>query len=141
MKTGLSLTLAAGLLTAFPGAGMAGQSEWATAGKVLTGVVAAGVLVEALRPHPAPVVVYQQPPPPVVYSAPPPTVVYTYPTAPQVVYVPAPPVVVVQAPGYSPAPVYYGPGCRGPFIRGPICRPVHVHGGRVGVDVHFGGHW
>jgi hypothetical protein len=139
MKTGLSLTLAAGLWTAFPGAGMAGQSEWATAGKVLTGVIAAGVLFDALRPHPAPVVVYQQPPP-VVYSAPPPTVVYTYSAAPQTVYVQAPPVVVVQAPSYG-YPGYYGPGCRGPFIRGPICRPVHVHGGHAGVEVHFGGHW
>lgn len=138
--------MAMGMALVLPLAGQAGQSEWATAGKVLTGVVAAGVIAEALRPQPAPqpVVVYQQPMAPVVYSAPvapPPgsTVVYSYAPAPQVVYAPAPPPVVVVAP-----PVYVGPGYYGPRpyawgYHAPLCRPVYGHGGRVGVTVHFGG--
>ncbi|HTI72400.1 MAG TPA: hypothetical protein VMF06_20670 [Candidatus Limnocylindria bacterium] len=87
----------------------AGQGEWATAGKVLTGVFAAGVLARALEPAPTTAVVYQTPPPVVYQPAP----VYqpVYQPAPQVVYQ-APPQVVYQAPPpvvyYSaPAPVYY----------------------------------
>ncbi len=130
MKTVMSLMMALSVAFALPVNSHAGQGEWATAGKVLTGVVAAGVLVEALRPHPAPVV---------VYAPPPPTVVYAYPPTPTVVYAPAPPpVVVVPTPCYSYAPGYYGPHY------GPICRPVYAHppySRRGGVVVHFGGRW
>ena len=82
----------------------AGQGEWALAGKVLTGVVAAGVVAHALQPAPTTAVVYQSAPPvyyqspaPVVYQAPP-TVVYY--SAPAPVYYPAP--VVVYRPGCYP---------------------------------------
>lgn len=126
MKTVMSLMTAISLAAALPTTTQAGQGEWATAGKVLTGVVAAGVLAEALRPHPAPVVAYAPPSPPVVYA---------YPPAPQIVYVPAPPpVVIVPTPVYSYGPAYYGP----------ICRPVYAHrpyARHDGVVVHFGGRW
>ncbi len=108
----------------------AGDREWSTAGKVLTGVVAAGVIAEAFRPHCPPPVVYA--PAPVVYAPAP--VVYApapvvYAPAPvvyapaQVVYyaAPAPQVVYVAAP-----PVCYAPA--------PFHRPRHMH-------VHFGGRW
>jgi hypothetical protein len=75
----------------------AGDREWATAGKVLTGVVAASVISQALQPQPAyydssyysygPSYGYSYAPPPRVVYAPPPVVVYRPP-----VYV-APPVV------------------------------------------------
>lgn len=103
----------------------AGDREWSTAGKVLTGVFAAGVIAEAFRPHCPPPVVYAPAPAPVVYApapvvyAPAPvvyapaTVVYQAAPAPQVVYVAAPPFY------HAPAPCY---------------RPRHVH-------VHFGGRW
>jgi hypothetical protein len=79
----------------------AGDREWATVGKVLTGVAVAGLIVAATDGHaqcsvnysysapaycppPAPPVVYcPAPPPPVVYYAPAPVVVYP---APMVVY-------------------------------------------------------
>lgn len=93
----------------------AGDREWAVAGKVLTGVVAASVLARAIEPAPvcAPApVVYQTvtvaPPAPVVYAAPAP-VVYSAP-APVVYAAPAP--VVYAAPAtvvYAPAPVYMAP--------------------------------
>jgi len=79
----------------------AGDRGWATAGKVLTGVVAGSILLNALdcaASPPPPTVVYA--PAPVVY-APAPTVVYA--PAPQPVVYAAPPVVY-----YSrPAPCYY----------------------------------
>lgn len=115
----------------------AGDREWATAGKVLTGVFAASVVARAFEPVPVyrTEVVYTQPAP-VVYSAPPPQVVYQAPTVPpapvayaqpamvqqQVVYVQQPQVVYVQ-----PAPVYYRPVCVAPV---PIVR----------VNFGFGGH-
>ena len=101
----------------------AGDREWSTAGKVLTGVFAAGVIAEAFRPHCPPHGVYGPAhvvyaparivyaPAPVVY-APAPVVYYAAP-APQVVYVAAPPVC------YAPAPFH---------------RPRQMH-------IHFGGRW
>jgi hypothetical protein len=72
----------------------AGDCEWATAGKILTGVVAGAVIANAIAP--APVYTYQPatwyPPPPQVYVQPAPVVVY----APPVCVRPAP--VVVFAP-------------------------------------------
>jgi hypothetical protein len=69
----------------------AGDREWSTAGKVLTGVFAAGVIAEAFRPHCPPPVVYAHAP--VVYAPVP------------VVYAPAPVVYAPAAVVYSPATV------------------------------------
>lgn len=111
----------------------AGDREWATAGKVLTGVIAGAALVQALQPQPTyvytapPPVVYAPAPAPVVYAPAPPAVVYA--PAPVVCAPPPPPVVVYSAPVcWRPAPVvsvqfgfghrphhfrgYGGPGCR-----------------------------
>lgn len=122
---------------------MAGDREWAVAGKVLTGVVAAGVIAEAFRPAPVAAttaVVYQAPPPTVVYAAPPPTVVYATPPPPPpatVVYAPAP---VVYAPApvvYAPAPVYYvrpAPVCVAPVVSVGVSFGPRFHG-------HYHGHW
>jgi len=122
----------------------AGDREWSTAGKVLTGVFAAGVIAEAFRPHCPPPVVYAHAPvvyahAPVVYAHAP--VVYAH--AP-VVYAPAP---VVYAPApvvYAPAPVVYyaAPARQVVYVAAPpVCyapapfhRPRHMH-------VHFGGRW
>jgi hypothetical protein len=78
----------------------AGDREWAVAGKVLTGVVAAGVISRALEPAPcAPTTVVMAAP---VMVAPPPVVVMPAP-----VYYRVPPPVVVSAPVVVPAPVHY----------------------------------
>ena len=113
----------------------AGDREWAVAGKVLTGVVAAGVIAEAFRPAPpAPTtaIVYQTPPPTVVYAPPPPTVVYA--PAPAVVYAPAPPP--------PPQVVYYYPAPAPVVVAAPVCyRPaVYYPGPAVSVSFGFGGH-
>lgn len=95
----------------------AGDREWATAGKVLTGVIAGAAIVHALQPQPiyvytAPPVVYAPAPPPVVYAPAPPPPVVVAPAPAPVVVAPAPvvcappPVVVYSAPVYvRPAPV------------------------------------
>ena len=87
------LSLGAASLTSV----QAGDREWATAGKVLTGVVAAGVIANAFQPHYERTVVYQTPPSTVVYApapvcAPTPTTVvyYSAPAPHRVVYVEAP---------------------------------------------------
>ena len=90
----------------------AGDREWATVGKVLTGVAALHVVERIICP-PQPQVVYVHQPV-VVQSAP----VVHYVPAPQVVYVPSPQVV------YVPQPVYY-------HQPSPV---VVVHG-------HYHGHW
>ncbi len=85
----------------------AGDREWATAGKILTGVVAGAVIARSFEP--APVyetrVVYEPQPATVVYVPPPavvvqpaPVVVYRRPLRRNVVYVAPPPVVYVQPP-------------------------------------------
>jgi hypothetical protein len=125
MKTKIGLLTLAGLMTAgsFQPV-LAGDREWATAGKVLTGVMAGSILARAFEP--APTVVYA--PPPVYYTqtvvAAPPAPMATIANAPvvqaapvvgqpvvQPVYVQQPaPVVVYQQPVYvAPAPVYYYP--------------------------------
>lgn len=123
---------------------LAGDREWAVAGKVLTGIAAAHVISRAIDPGPrvvyyqqAPTVVYQTvpapttvtyvanapvapaapvyaPAPPPVYAAP--TTAVVYQTAPQVVYVAAPAPVYVMAP-----PVYVRP--YGHFFRPRHCYP------------------
>jgi hypothetical protein len=87
----------------------AGDREWATAGKVLTGLVAAQVVARAFEPAPVYAPAYYAPPPP-VYVQPAPTVVYRQAACqPQVVY-PQPvyfqpaPVYVQPAPVFVPAP-------------------------------------
>ena len=90
MKTAVFAVTVAALSSAAMLPASAGDREWATAGKVLTGVAVAGVLADAFRPHYAPPVVYT------TVSAP----------APRVVYVPAP---VVYA-----RPVVYGGHWHGP---------------------------
>ena len=74
----------------------AGDREWATAGKILTGVVAGAVIARAIEPAP----VYAYPTTTVYYA--PPRPVYVQP-APVVVY--APPVCIRPVPVYVAAPV------------------------------------
>lgn len=126
MKTAVLLATVAALSSAVVTPTFAGDREWATAGKVLTGVAVAGVLADAFRPHcetsvvyapaPAPVVVSPVCAPPSVVYVPTPPVCYTAPT--RVVYVPAP---VIYA-----RPVNYGGYWHGP------------HGYRGHVEVR---HW
>ena len=121
-----AISILAGLALAGPALmtpARAGDREWAVAGKVLTGVVAAGVVARALEPAPyhAPTtaVVYQTAPR-VVYAAPPPPPVIM---APQVAYYPAP--VYVAAPRPFPVPVYVAaPICVGPRLHGHLHGPV-----------------
>jgi len=131
MKNNIALGLAA--LVALTNVKVnAGDREWATVGKVLTGVAALHVVERIICP-PQPQVVYVHQPV-VVQSAP----VVQYVPAPQVVvqtatvvhYVPAPQVVYVQVPQvvYVSQPVYY----RQPT---PV---VGVHGHNHG---HNHGHW
>jgi hypothetical protein len=137
MKTELLTTLTLAALSIPMPTVQAGDREWSTAGKVLTGVVAAGVLAEAFRPHyqPAPVVTYVPaqptviyqapvaPPAPVAYAAPAPQVVYVQ-TPPSQVVVQPPPVTVVYYPtypvvAYRPMP-YYGHHHH-PHVRVGVC--------------------
>ncbi len=77
----------------------AGECGWATAGKVLTGVIAGAAIVQALQPQPT----YVYTAPPVAYVPAPAPVAYAPPPPPPVVYAPAPVV-------YAPRPVIvYGP--------------------------------
>jgi hypothetical protein len=134
----LMISAIVGLLTlAGSPAAKAGDQEWATVGKVLTGVMAGSVLANALCPPP-PVYVST----PAVAVAPTPVSVVRYVSAPrvvvqqpvrrvivqsprtQVVVQPAPvPVVVQPAPVVYPAPVVVRP-----------YPPV------IGVGFHFGWH-
>jgi hypothetical protein len=128
----------------------AGDREWATAGKVLTGIAAASIISHAFEPRP---VVYAAPPT-VVYQTVPTTTTYvtsqpvatttavqvtaqipnapTVPVAPtigtQTVIVQQPATVVYQQPAviYAPAPVVYAPA---PYYYGP----------RVGFGIVIGG--
>src|SRR5438132_6640885 len=88
--TTLALLAAANVQSA-----MAGDREWATAGKVLTGIAAASIITRALEPRPA-----------VVYAPAPQTVIYqTVPTTTTVV-TSQPIATVACAPTVPPAPVY-----------------------------------
>ena len=108
---------------------LAGDREWAVAGKVLTGVVAAGVIAHAFdsRPYVQPAPVYYQAPP-VYYQAPPVYVASPAPVcAPAPVFVSGPPVVYYAAPApvwVRPAPIVIYPG---PAY---VHYPVHHHGFR-----------
>jgi hypothetical protein len=112
MKTLLSLALFGTVLTSTTVKTFAGDREWATVGKVLTGVAAVHVIYRIVNP-PQPVVVYQQPvvvqPAPVVITpvvVQPTSVVYVQPTP--IAYYGTPQVIV-----YS--------GCNVPVYR------YHVH--------------
>ena len=86
----------------------AGDREWATAGKVLTGVAIAGLVVAAAGGAPCNVNY--------AYSAP----AYCPPSAPPCNYYPAPPVYCPPAIVVQPAPVVYCPppvvACGGPVV-------------------------
>lgn len=117
MKNNIALGLAA--LVALTNVKVnAGDREWATVGKVLTGVAALHVVERIVCP-PQPRIIYVNQPV-VVQSAP----VVQYVPAPQVVYVQQP--VYVQSPQvvYVQQPVYY-------YQPAPV---VVVHG-------HYHGHW
>jgi len=95
MKKLIISLLTLGVIAGLAPRAQAGDREWATAGKVLTGVIAGAALVQALQPPPAP-----------VYTAPP--VAYVpAPAPPPVVYAPAPMVVAGPPVVYAPPPVYY----------------------------------
>lgn len=101
MKTTiLALTALAVTVASTPRA-TGGDREWATAGKVLTGVVAGSLLLRALEPRPVVTTTYVYPTPTVL--APAPVVVQTVaPPPPGTVYVQPAPVYYA-----APAPVYY----------------------------------
>ncbi len=108
MLTGLAL-VSAGVQNA-----SAGDREWATAGKVLTGVFAGSVLFRAMQPAPVYATTVVEPAP--VYYAPTPAPIAPAPTvapAPVVgqtqVTVVQPQVVQPQVVYVQPAPVYYAP--------------------------------
>lgn len=102
----------------------AGDSEWATAGKILTGVVAGTALARVFCPpvYEAPAVVYVPPPPPAVVYVPAPVVAQPA----QVVVQPARVVV-------HPAPVVYAP----PPPVFPYAAPVYM-APRPAVSFHVG---
>ena len=95
MKKTIALLMVCGLTTLTTNSAHGGDREWATVGKVLTGVAAAAIITDAfldtqvVYAHPAPVVTYR-PAPRVVAVAPPPPVTVCAPTAPQVIVAPAP---------------------------------------------------
>jgi hypothetical protein len=123
---------------------VAGDREWATAGKVLTGLAAASIITRALEPRP----VYYTPPPMVVYQTVPTTAtavvtsqpvyatttipVATIPDAPTIPNAPtlgAQTVVVYQQPAvvYAPAPVMY------------VSAPVYCAPPRISFGFSIGG--
>lgn len=113
---GLSALAAASIQTA-----SAGDREWATVGKVLTGVAAVHVLSHVLPPAPVYATVYATPAP--VYVAPAP--VYVVPPPP-VCVAPAPVVVYPQPVCVAPRPIYVAPRPFAPAV--------------VSVNVGFGDH-
>ena len=110
-----------GLAAASVPASQAGDREWATAGKILTGVAVGSVLTRAFcEPQP---VVYAPPPTTVVYAQPAPVVVSQPVLAPAVTYaqpVAPAPVVVAPAPVQTITYVQAAPHCG-----------LHPTGGRV----------
>ncbi len=122
MKRLLTVGLVAVVTVAMLRPVQAGDREWATAGKILTGVIAGAALVHAFSPPPAPCV---PTPPPVVYVPPSVTVVQP---APVMVMPPNPVLVVLPGPVlYAPAPGMVGPPL--------VCpRPV------PGIGIHVGFH-
>jgi hypothetical protein len=143
MRTLITALTVSALLSLGTQQASAGDREWATAGKILTGLVIGGAVAQALTPPPPPPVVYQSPaviyttPAPVVTAVPAPVVVQSAP-APVVVQ-PAPVVVYSPPPVYyvRPAPVYYGYYPPRPVVG------VHFgfrFGGGHGGHYHYRGH-
>src|SRR5215510_14724553 len=98
MKTAFATLVAVALVGGSAQRVTAGDQEWATAGKILTGVVAASVISKAFEPFPVYQTTTTYSPPAVVYASPPPVAVQPMPT------------VVYQHPVYvQPAPVYVAP--------------------------------
>ena len=99
MKTLIATLATAALLAGGMQRAAGGDREWATAGKILTGVVAGAVIASAIEP--APVYTYQTAtwyaPPPRVYVQHAPVVVYSAPVCvrptPVVLFAPPRPVV------------------------------------------------
>ncbi len=123
--------LAVGIVSCASGSVQAGQGGWATAGKILTGFVAADILFNHCAPAPQPVV-YVAPPPTPVYIAAPAPVYYAVPAAP-VVYAAPQPVYVVPQPVYYAAPAPAVIYCRPMYYPAPVCR--------VSIGVSYGGHY
>ena len=114
---------AAGIQTA-----KAGDREWAVAGKVLTGLVAASVITPVVQAQPVCTTVYYSEPAPCCSYCPPPAPRVVY--APPVYYAPAP-VVVYRAPVcYAAAPVCYEPAAVVSFRFGPGGEFRHYRHGR-----------
>ena len=104
----LTGTVILGLAAANLHTARAGDREWATVGKVLTGVAVAGLIVAASDGHAQCSVTYSTPaycPP---CPPPPPCVCYCPPPAPPVVYY-APPVVIAPVAVYPSRMAYYHP--------------------------------
>jgi hypothetical protein len=122
MKKTLTLLTLAAVTTAGVQSASAGDREWATVGKVLTGIAAAHVITRAFEPAPACHTTVYYPAQPAYVAAPPP-----------VVYAPPAPV-YVQPPGYyvQPAPVYYVQPAPVVVYSTPVCAP------RPLVSVNFG---
>ncbi|HUS35504.1 MAG TPA: hypothetical protein VM680_09160 [Verrucomicrobiae bacterium] len=135
---------------------MAGDREWATAGKVLTGIAAASIISRALEPRPT--VVYAPAPTTVVYQTVPVTTtavvtsqpVYTTTTIPVATVPDAPTIpnapmvgqqtVVVQQPAtvvYEQPQVVYAPAPPPTVVYAPA--PVYYAPPRVSFGVVFGG--
>jgi hypothetical protein len=147
MKPTLTLLLAGALIASAAQRASAGDKEWATAGKVLTGLFAAKVIHDMAQPRP--VVVYQPAPvfvqpaqvvvaQPQILTAPAPVVVQ-----PQQVVIQPQPVVMQPAPVYvqtAPAgstvyyvqqvPVAVHPAPVVTYTYGPVCRPRVFIGAR-----------
>lgn len=114
MKYSIAILSLSALAAASIPKASAGDREWATVGKILTGVAAVHAISHAV--HPAPVYVSARPQVVYVPSAPPVVLAHTAP----VYYAQPAPVVAYQVPVCVPAPVYYPP--------------------RVSVNVGFGHH-
>ena len=116
----------------------AGDREWATAGKVLTGLVAAHVVARAFEPAPVYATSYYAPPP--VYVQPAPQVVYQQPVYQQPVVYPQPvygqPAVVY----VQPAPVYF-PAPRHCYAPLPVVSFSFGFGFGHGSHSHHGHRW
>jgi len=104
MKNSIAILSLTALAAASVQTASAGNREWATVGKVLTGVAAVHVISHALQPAP----VYVSAPPQVVYVPAPAPVVVTHP-APVYYYAQPAPVVVYAQPVYVPRPVVVAP--------------------------------
>lgn len=113
MKT---MILTGTVILTLAGAGLpsarAGDREWATVGKVLTGVAVAGLIVAASDGHVQGSVNYYSYGPPAYCPPPAPPCNYYYPAPPPVVYCPPP--AVYYAPPVAGYPVVYQPN---PWLR------------------------